>query len=80
MLIINGMKDLAIPYEGALYKGSLEETAPIEFGIRYFREKYNCDKDNLIITFQEFSENENDFTVCSVSESSENCKTEVINC
>lgn len=43
ILVVNGLKDEACPYKGALYKGANEQIAPVDFAVQFFQEKYNCD-------------------------------------
>ena len=59
--------------------------APFEYGPRFMREKYNCDPDDLHVTYRKVEEGDpNDFTECKTqqlgSEGYPDCKTPVTLC
>ena len=86
MLVINGIDDPIIYINGSCNFDTRPHDShpPASYGVRYFREKYNCDPNNTKVVY--YKENENDkedFTRCTVSvqdENNPNCKTPVQFC
>ena len=47
LLILNGKEDPLVPLSGNINETAKNSMAPQSFGPRYFREKYNCNPEDL---------------------------------